>query len=415
MTQGLEARERMLATGNRWGKSTVSAVRALHHATFRLRERRFAGYPDYVVCCVSITQDQARIVWREALRLAKESRYLRGMIRRVKRTPFPLIEFTNGAQIWARSTERPDFLWGHRFDFVVFDEPAFERHPEETLSLLRTRVVDRNGCIDFVGTPNFRNWYYRQFMKGVRCAACLAGEHTDCELAGSCDSPRYYSQGGSTAENPYVSERALRRLAAHMTERQRLTHLEGQFLDNEGAVFPQEELAAAVDPSLRLEGPREGVSYVSGWDIAVKRDWTVGVTLALEGGTLRLVDFVRMGRCPWAAVYGKIREVHARYRSLTVIDSTGVGDPVVEELSDIGAVGFSFAAGGGKSKTQLLLNLASNLGRLRMPLIPELVEELSFYEWDDRGLRTDCVMALALAVWGATRLPGPAALELWEV
>jgi len=405
----------MLATGNRWGKSTVAAVRALHHATFRVRERQFRNCPDYVVCCVSITLDQACIVWREALRLAKESPYLRGMLKGVKRTPFPLIELAGGAQIWARSTDCPDHLWGHRFDFVVFDEPAFEKRPDETVPLLRTRVMDRNGCIDFVGTPNFRNWYYGQFSKGLHCAACAAGEAPDCELRGSCDSPRYYSQGGSTTENPYISGRGLARLSAHMTERQRLTHLEGAFLDNEGAVFPQEELAAAVDPSLKLEGPADCVSYVSGWDIAVKRDWTVGVTLALEGKSLRVVDFVRLNRCPWAAVYGKVREVHSKYHPLCVVDSTGVGDPVVEELSDIGAVGFSFAASGGKSKTQLLLNLASNLGRLRMPLIPELVEELSFYEWDDRGLRTDCVMALALAVWGATRLPGRAALELWEV
>jgi hypothetical protein len=38
---------------------------------------------------------------------------------------------------------------------------------------------------------------------------------------------------------------------------------------------------------------------------------------------------------------------------------------------------------------------------VRFPFVREMVDELQEYAWDDERLSTDCVMALALAVWAA--------------
>jgi hypothetical protein len=76
--------------------------------------------------------------------------------------------------------------------------------------------------------------------------------------------------------------------------------------------------------------------------------------------------------------------------------------------------GFSFNPIGTSSGKKLLVDHLRNVlavgymasrisgeefGWLRSPPIPQLEEELGFYTWDDKGLDTDCLFALALAAW----------------
>jgi hypothetical protein len=48
---------------------------------------------------------------------------------------------------------------------------------------------------------------------------------------------------------------------------------------------------------------------------------------------------------------------------------------------------------------------AEPFGLIRCPPIVQLEEELAFYSWDDKGLDTDTVMALALAAWEGLENP----------
>ena len=83
----------------------------------------------------------------------------------------------------------------------------------------------------------------------------------------------------------------------------------------------------------------------------------------------------------------------------TLIDATGVGDAVLDEVRDV-AQGFVFTR---RSKLDLLtgLQVALEKRELVFPFVRELVDELQDYAWDDDKLQTDCVMSLALAVWAA--------------
>jgi hypothetical protein len=55
------------------------------------------------------------------------------------------------------------------------------------------------------------------------------------------------------------------------------------------------------------------------------------------------VEIQRMQR-EWPLTIKAIKDRHQRYGGITIIDSTGLGDVVLAELADIGAVGFNFAA-----------------------------------------------------------------------
>jgi hypothetical protein len=90
--------------------------------------------------------------------------------------------------------------------------------------------------------------------------------------------------------------------------------------------------------------------------------------------------------------------------------------PTWKRLSCVDKFDFSM-----KSKRNLIEHLRNALqigyisnsdqpfGNIRTPPIVQLEEELSFYAWDDKGLETDTVMALALAAWaGMEDMPGNA-------
>ncbi len=108
----------------------------------------------------------------------------------------------------------------------------------------------------------------------------------------------------------------------------------------------------------------------------------------------------------WPATIRKIKDVHARFGGVTIIDSTGLGDVVLSELDDIGAVGFNF---GGGNRDLLLANLE------RAIFAGEVVWPDNEYPDDNGGTWSltdeiramdrsyehvgDGVCALALALW----------------
>ncbi len=92
-----------------------------------------------------------------------------------------------------------------------------------------------------------------------------------------------------------------------------------------------------------------------------------------------------------------------------IIDSTGLGDVVLSELSNIRPEGFNFGERGGKAKSELIANLEKMhaLGEVAYPYIEQVEEdgelwsmqnELHNFYWDNNQ-ECDAVMALALALW----------------
>jgi len=187
-----------------------------------------------------------------------------------------------------------------------------------------------------------------------------------------------------------------------------------------------------------------------GIDVARKTDFTVIFVIDTLSRPARVVAYRRMNRVPWETIYREIGRHMAWFTTSALIDSTGMaGDVILDALEgrrfcprhdrtvlidpnggggicrdkrgeplpdcrtqehvSLGAVeGFPFST---NSKNQLMEHLRNTLsvgyrqgstepyGWLRTPPILQLEEEMSFYAWDDKGLDTDTVMALALAAW----------------
>lgn len=425
--QGSTSTENALVTGNRWGKSYIAAAKRIYKCAYRIgwdREMRAlmdARRQPYRSCNISITADQSQLVWFKAFGLL-QSRKASWLVRKVKMTPFPTIEFQNGAVLEARSTARDGvYLLGHDYDDVNWDEAAYEKKFAYVRdNVVRMRLIDRAGGLDYTTTGNGRNEFGQYFLTG---------------LPGARKDKRLYSQTGTTYENPFIDQERLKETAAKLSERSRAQNVEGAIVDAGGDFFTTTDLDAIVDADLndvcytlfddedqpayvelrfpqgrehdqpwRLKYPSH--RYVHGWDLADKRDWCVGTTFDVSTSPKTLVEFERFNKKGWAFVYSRIRERHRRYNGSTYVDTTGLGDVVVENLSDIGASGINFAGG---RKDELLTNLqtAVQLREIRWPMIKPLYDEFAFYQRDDENLIQDCVMSCAVAAWFMRKAGAP--------
>jgi hypothetical protein len=160
-----------------------------------------------------------------------------------------------------------------------------------------------------------------------------------------------------------------------------------------------------------------GPLAVSGADLAKSVDWTVVVGLDADGRTCRFERW----QAPWEAT--ETRLLAAFEGKPALVDSTGVGDPIVERIRKKAAVeGFKFTAA---SKQQLMEGLVVAIQQSRV-WFPDgvIVAELESFEFvytrtgvtysAPAGLHDDTVMALALAVRKLTRGSGQVWLSAWD-
>lgn len=139
-----------------------------------------------------------------------------------------------------------------------------------------------------------------------------------------------------------------------------------------------------------------------GIDLARSVDWTVAVGLGKSG---RVTGFARW-QSPWKETLTRIPALVGKVP--TLIDATGVGDPVVELLSRAkpNISGFTFTS---PSKQALLESLAVHVQHTQVGVLDNVLRaEMEAFEYEVKnhrvyysapdGMHDDCVMAMSLAV-----------------
>ncbi len=386
-------RENVLATGNRWGKSFVAAVKIVHHALYRPRKLKFDAGGRYRIVVASITQEQANIVFNQVVRLVRQSPLLEPLVTVIAKTPYPRLEFGNGATVEARSTQnRGEYLLGHDYDLFIFDEVAFESDPEYVVEeVIQMRLADREGKLDLVSTPNGRNWFYR------RAREVIEGKRDG------------YFQTGDSRENMHISRDFLDDRLKYFSERRVQQNIMGQFVDAGGEILKGEYVDAALSRYEEIEQTfkdNKGVLRLSGWDLARKRTATVGITIEATEGLVRVVCLERFKMFDWNVIIEKIKQRQLEYPGQLIVDATGLGDVVVEQLKEFNPTAVIFTPA---TKAELLTNVELMHARGKITYerweLPDgpgkiwsLEDELRQARWDDNN-ECDALMALALALW----------------
>ncbi len=390
-------KENMLVTGNRWGKSFVSAIKILYRAFFRIRDIKFDLRKKYRVVTASITQDQANIIFQLVVSLARESKILEPLLLTITKTPFPKLVLSNGATIEARSTQnRGEYLLGNDYDYFVFDEVAFESVPEYVVEeVIQMRLADREGMLDLISTPNGKNWFYRRML-----------EISQKKRKG-------YYQSGDSRENHFISALALDERVKAFTERRVQQNIMGQFVDSGGEIIRGVHVDSALNnyaEKVEEFNAEKEPFYISGWDLARKKTATVGITVKVKDGTALVVSVERFKMFDWKDIIQKIKVRQQKYPGRLFVDATGLGDVVVEQLRDYNPTPVIFTE---SVKAELLTNVEffheqNKIWYQRWELpdgdgkIWAFEDEMREARWDKNN-ECDSLMALALALWSLYR------------
>lgn len=380
------ARDITICAGRRFGKSALCGYIALRE----VMRRELAGEKDIHVWIVAPTYDLASKVFDYIVRY-----YVQAFPEHagsISYRPFAVLKTPKGSWIKCKSTENPTGLLGEELDLIIVDEAArIQRKIWETYIFPTT--ASRKGKSIFISTPFGKNWFYEQWMMG-RAGASTAG-------ANQSGSFRFHS-----IDNPSFPKEEWERARIKLPENVFKQEYLAEFLDDAAAVF--RGIKDIVGPC--LEDAREGHRYIMGVDLAKYRDFTV--LTVIDVITHNVVYWDRFNILAYGLQKARIIEVAKRYHARIVIDSTGVGDPISEDIQREGIIvdDFKFT---NKSKEQLVqkLSLFIEQKAITIPANDTLIDELETfgYELTDSGhikygapagLHDDAVVSLGLAVWG---------------
>jgi len=162
--------------------------------------------------------------------------------------------------------------------------------------------------------------------------------------------------------------------------------------------------------------PKELAMYQIGVDLAKFHDYTVITPFDLN--SFRALKQERFNQMDYNLQKAKIENIYLKCnRGRIIIDSTGVGEPVYDDLyaRNMSVEPFRFNQ---KSRMDLLRNLQILLeqDRIKIPNDPVLIAELKSMQYSltlagnltvqvPDGLHDDCIMSLALSVWGIPQNP----------
>jgi len=319
--------------------------------------------------------------------------------------PWPEILLANGSRIEARSAQFPAHLRGAGLDWLVVDEAAHVR--EAAWKTVYPATSDRQGRIILLSTPHGKNWFYREWRRAERQAKGYAGW-----LFTSRESPLFPAAEWERAQAVLPQESFAQEYEAVFIESGFRVFADWQSCRNK-----EKKLAGREKKQPGREPCRQ---HAIGVDLAKTQDWTVAAVLrpsAERDGPWRLVAIERFSRLAWPKQWERLEQILRRYPGRMLLDETGVGSPVVDEMRQRmpgAVVGRKFTAA---NRTALIENLqiAVESRSVRWPECAKtrpLEKELDEFCYRKRGARLvpeapegehdDCVIALALAVWATS-------------
>ena len=290
------------------------------------------------------------------------------------------IQLPSGSQIWFKSAENPDHLYGDDVRAAVIDEAT--RCREQSWHAIRSTLTATRGSVRIIGNVRGRkNWVHR-----------MAARANGVDIVYSKLTAWDAVDGGILVKEEIES--AQRDLPESVFKELYLAEPS----DDGGNPFgipAIEKCVANIEPSS---------DHVLAWgvDLAKSHDWTVAIGLDAE---CRVVQIHRW-QSDWGQTIQRLGDIIGDTPAL--IDSTGVGDPIVEELqrSLPCVTAFKFTS---QSKQQIMEGLAARIhaGGIAFP-DGWLRDELDSYEYvhsvsgtkysAPANMHDDGVCALALAV-----------------
>lgn len=286
------------------------------------------------------------------------------------------IELITGGRIDFWSLENELAGRSRKYKRDVIDEAAFTFDLwKKWTESIRPTLTDLKGDGWFLSTPKGKNDFFKLFMRGK------SGE------------ANWMSWQMSTYTNPYIDPSEIDDAKADLPELAFSQEYMAEFNDNVANPFGVPYIKQCTYPMSTEPAVCFGV------DLAKSFDYTVITGIDAHGSVCYFDRFQK----DWRQTVETILRLPA---ADICIDSTGVGDPIGEDIARVRNVElFQFTS---KAKQQLMEGLAKGIQERKITF-PEghITDELSNFEYEFTrtgvkysapvGLHDDCVCSLALA------------------
>lgn len=372
-----EIRDLAIVAGRRGGKSAICGYLALE-TLLQTNKRIWIAAPTY---------DLAKKPFDYVVRwIGKVSPELTNFI---SMKPTPTIRTPYGSFLECKSADSPQGFLGEEIDLLIIEEAAkisrsvFENYLYPTTS-------SRQGKIIYISSPWGKDWFHDQYIRAKTDKTSWSGFWT-------------------SKENPHFPIEEWDRARDKLPEDVFRQNYLAEFLDDAASVF------RGIDKVIRkdiLRDAKGGRLYTLGVDLGKHKDFTV-LTM-IDNASHCVVFWDRFKKIDWKFQKMRIKAAAKRYNNAKIIiDSTGLGDPIYDELSEEGLFvdEYTFSS---SSKERLIKKLSIDIEQqnIFIPANEILIDELRGFGYTiteksrriaysaPEGMHDDCVISLALANTG---------------
>ena len=409
---------------------------------------------EYKTLCCSFEYKVAKIVFDNIVALYNSNPLFRNiLIDKISQTE-NRVYWYNGAQTHCLSLdEGGKHTEGNRYRRVYVDEAGWEPNLKQTYyTVLMPRTLGVNGITKIAGTPKDMQsgWVDELHQKAkdeVKIAAEKAKEGKEYKRK------VIYIQM-PTNENPYLPPGQVKELE-EATKDYPAWHrmvFYGELVEGSGKVLTAAQINNAIDTSLPNDSRDiygeptkgrpimwgttpaiEGHNHITFWDIGMKLDWAVGITLDVSVFPFEQRNYTRVNKTNikgYTELFYLMHREFLRYGNVQRYDATGQAGGILEEylrdyardndiklswtrpLQILGDTGKKDLYKIGKQELINCLSLAFSYkepidnntkqeedfwwGKIRIPRIEQEIKELRGYRLEDKKIaETDSVISLA--------------------
>jgi phage FluMu gp28-like protein len=300
----------------------------------------------------------------------------------------------NDSYIDFRSADTPETMEGFGYDKFFINEAGIVLRDKYLWdNAIRPMFWDYPSSGVIGGTPKGKGVFYELAQRGK-----------------DPNQPEYEFFTFTPFDNPYIQKDIVEEDMKSMPERVIRQEIYAEFLDDSGVVFRGIGEIADSEPTK----PNPDHIYSMGVDLARVQDYTV--IAVYDKITNKQVYQARFNQLEWPYQKSRIAETAKHYNNATVVmDTTGLGDPIYNDLTrdGVGIVSYKFT----NESKKLLIEKLSNwieLKRVHILNIEETKKEFTNFTYDiseatgrvhyeaPSGFHDDIVIAHALAVWDLT-------------
>jgi len=296
------------------------------------------------------------------------------------------VELKNGSILQLIGADNIDRIVGTNPVGVVFSEYSLMK--PKVWDMIRPILAENGGWAVFIFTPRGMN-------------------HAHKLLAQAQASADWFSQVLTVKDTNAIDEQVLATERNEMPSDLYDQEYMCKFIEGATNFFRR------IEENVYEEGtyqPIPGALYQLGVDLAKYNDFTV--ITPFDKSSFFALKQDRFNQMDYNLQKAKIESAHLRYDAPVVLDSTGVGEPINDDLvaKGIPVEAFHFNE---RSRKDLLMNLKLLLeqDRIKVPNDPILLTELRSMQYQltptgkttmqvPEGTHDDCIMSLALSVWG---------------